>query len=539
MKIGINSEKKSVRRALRFSLLAIGAMLTGLTLVLPAIGIIEWIGLVPAAIALIMICRDDKVRRRGLYGYGFFFFMCFYLVNYHWFINLYPLDFVDGMTKPAAVAVIIAGWFGLSAFQAVVGGLLFILFGELVRGNLARKFEFLGALLMAALWAIFEWSQTLTWAGVPWGRLAIGQTGWLIGAQSASLFGACFVTFLIVAVNFFIAYAIILPTKKRLFSFVAAGIFILNTVTGVFFYFGYSDKSESIKMSAVQGNISSQEKWDITLRDRNFKVYEQYTKEAAAQGAQIIVWPETAMPYDIGVMSRYVSRLAKETESTILVGAFTVNEEGEDLNSIVAVLPDGSIHETVYSKRHLVPFGEYVPLRGIFEVLIPPLTDIAMLDDDLAVGEGAQIIELDGVKIGALICFDSIYDELARESVLAGAEVITLSSNDSWFIDSAALYMHNAQAQLRAIENRRYVVRAANTGISSVISDRGDILCTQAPLTEGQISADIYPNDTKTLFTYVGNSFVYLCIALVFIWIVYEKIINKYFCRFLDTVNKR
>ncbi len=535
MRIDINSEKRSVRRAYRFSLLAIGAMITGLTLVMPEIGIIEWIGLVPAAIALIMICRDESVRRRGLYGYGFFFFMCFYLVNYHWFINLYPLDFIDGMTKSAALAVIAAGWIGLSALQSVVGGLVFVLFGELVRGKLAGRFEFLGALLFAALWAIFEWTQTLTWAGVPWARLSIGQTGWLIGAQSASLFGACFVTFLIVAVNFFIAYAIISPSKKKLLALVAAGIFVINTAVGALLYFGYSDGDDTVKMAAVQGNISSQEKWNIELRDKNFAVYEKYTKEAAAEGADIIVWPETAMPYDMRVVSRYASRLAKETGTTILVGAFTESKEGEDLNSMVAVLPDGSIHETVYSKRHLVPFGEYVPLRGVFEVLIPPLTEIAMLDSDIAEGEGAQIIELDAVKIGALICFDSIYDELTRESVLEGANVITLSSNDSWFLDSSALYMHNAQAQLRAIENRRYVVRAANTGVSSIISARGEILCSQGALTEGQISADIHLNESKTLFTYIGNSFVYLCIALVLVWLIYEKIINK----FLDTAKKK
>ena len=88
MRLDICSENKSARRALRLALLAIGALITGLTLVFPAIGIIEWVSLIPSAIALITIAKDTSVRKRGLYGYGFFFFTCFYLVNYHWFINL-------------------------------------------------------------------------------------------------------------------------------------------------------------------------------------------------------------------------------------------------------------------------------------------------------------------------------------------------------------------------------------------------------------------------------------------------------------------
>ena len=179
-------ENKIGKRASRFLLLALGAVLTGITLVCPKLGIIEWVTMIPAALTLISICSDGRVRRRGLYGYGFFYFMCFYLVNYHWFINLYPLDFIDGMTKGAAVAVVLAGWVGLSLLQSLTGGLVFVLFGECVRGTVTKRFPPLGALFAAALWAIFEWTQTLGWVGVPWGRLSIGQTEWLLGAQSAS-----------------------------------------------------------------------------------------------------------------------------------------------------------------------------------------------------------------------------------------------------------------------------------------------------------------------------------------------------------------
>lgn len=525
------------KRAVRFGLLALGAVLTGLTLVFPKIGIIEWVTLIPSAIVLIKLCEDGSVRRRGLYGYGFFFFTCFYLVNYHWFVNLYPLDFVEGMTKPAALAVVFVAWFGLSALQALTGGLVFVLFGECVRGEKLKTLPIVKAILAAALWAVFEWTQTLTWAGVPWGRLSIGQTEWLVGVQTASLFGCCFVTFLIVAVNFLAAYAVLNLSKRRLLAAVSAGVFLLNTAVGALLYVTNTDEGEPITVSAVQGNISSQDKWDINAKQKTLDVYEKYTAEAAAEGAEIVVWPESALPYNLesnSSMASYVSRVARENEVTILVGAFTTNDDGMELNSIIAVLPDGSFHETVYSKRHLVPFGEFVPMRGLFEVLIPPLTELSMLSEDLAEGVGTEIMDIGGVKIGSIICFDSIYDELSRASALEGAEIIALSTNDSWFLDSAALYMHNAQAKLRAIENGRYVVRAANTGISSIITPRGESVESLGALTEGQISADVYARQGNTLFTYIGNLFVYSCIAFIVLWLTYEKISITYFSHSLD-----
>ncbi len=541
MKLKIFESEKARLRSIRMGLLALGALITGITLVFPQIGLLEWVGLVPAAIALIKICEDDRVRRRGLYGYGFFFFMCFYLVNYHWFVNLYPLDFIDGMTKPAALCVVLAGWVGLSVLQSLTGGLVFVIFGELVRSKRTKRLPALGALLAGALWAIFEWSQTLTWAGVPWGRLAIGQTGWLIGAQTASLLGSCFVTFLIVTVNFFAAYAVLNITRRKIFACVAAGVFLLNTAVGALIYFTDKDSGEPVKIAAVQGNISSQEKWDSSLTSRTLEVYEKYTKEAAEQGASIVVWPESALPYNLESkksMATYASRVARENSVTVLVGAFTYNDDGVELNSVVAFLPDGTLHDTVYSKRHLVPFGEFVPMREVFEVLIPPLTEIAMLSEDLAEGEDANVMHLDDASLGSLICFDSIYDELARDSTLAGAEIITLSTNDSWFLDSAALYMHNAQAKLRAIENGRYVVRAANTGISSVIAPTGKTVSSLGALTDGQITADVYEREEFTPYAYLGNSFVYLCIILTAVWLAYEKLGDRLFPKNLDKSEK-
>jgi apolipoprotein N-acyltransferase len=159
-------------------------------------------------------------------------------------------------------------------------------------------------------------------------------------------------------------------------------------------------------------------------------------------------------------------------------------------------------------------------MRELFKVLIPPLAELVMSDDDIAAGEGTQVLALEDVNIGSLICFDSIYDGLARESVRDGAQLIALSTNDSWFTDSAALYMHNAQAKLRAVECDRYVVRAANTGISSIITNRGESVEELPPLEGGYIVQDVEIRTGRTLYSYIGNSFIYLCIAFLAIILI-------------------
>ena len=242
----------------------------------------------------------------------------------------------------------------------------------------------------------------------------------------------------------------------------------------------------------------------------------------------MVVWPETAFPYNVtkrNSLGKFVSSLAKDTETTILVGGFSEADMG-DYNAILCFLPDGTLSETVYAKRRLVPFGEFVPFRPVIEAVIPPLADLVLSGGLIAEGEDPNVFFLEEGGVGSLICFDSIYEDLTRESVLAGAEVIALSTNDSWFTDSAALSMHNAQAQLRAIESGRYVARSANTGISTVISDRGEVLASLDPLVDGVLVEEIELREEHTLYTYIGNFFVYLA-AIALGFLVAEELWHK------------
>ena len=210
----------------------------------------------------------------------------------------------------------------------------------------------------------------------------------------------------------------------------------------------------------------------------------------------------------------------------MLAGAFF--EEGADeYNSVFAFEPDGKLNETVYFKRRLVPFGEFVPFASVIEKIIPPLASLNAFSSDITSGKDSNIIKTDNADLGCLICFDSIYESLARDSVKDGAQVFMIATNDSWFSDSAALRMHNNQARLRAIETRRSVVRAANTGISSVITPTGEILDSVGALKKGLIVEEVELNDGLTLYTRIGNLFVYLCGAFVAVLLA-ERIKSRY-----------
>jgi apolipoprotein N-acyltransferase len=197
-----------------------------------------------------------------------------------------------------------------------------------------------------------------------------------------------------------------------------------------------------------------------------------------------------------------------------------VDTDDNRYNAIFAVLPDGSISETVYAKQRLVPFGEFVPMRPVVEFLVPPLASIGMLSEDLAKGESSAPIPTDKGNVGALVCFDSIYENLTAATVREGAQLICLSTNDSWFTDSAAVRMHHAQARLRAIESGRWIVRSADTGISSVISPTGKSFDEQPPLCEGVSISTVYLRDTRTVYSYIGNVLVYLLMAGISVFTV-------------------
>ena len=492
--------------------LLIGAILSALPLIFPQLGVLQWVLMIPMIAGAFALCRKPDCSLHTAYGYGFLTVYVFYVLMYHWFVNLYSLDFV-GMDNASSAVVIAAGVLGLPILQAVLGGFVFLFFRLIERSGIFEKAPLLRPFVFASLWVVFEWASTIGWTGVPWGRLALGQVECLPVLQSASLFGSYFVSWLLLIVNGLLAFFFVYKKREVLCASLALSLFLANAAWGLIAQNTEPEGKDTLRVAVIQGNINSHEKWGEDSFEITRNTYGALTRRAAAEGARLVVWPETAFPSVLtknSINGRFVSELARSTGVTLIVGALKVEEEN-DYNALYLIDPEGNFYDGFYAKRHLVPFGEYVPMRDVIMTLIPPLANLSALGDDLSPGEDAALFVTEEMTLGSLICFDSIYEELSLDSVRASAELMLISSNDSWFYDSAAVYQHQAQAQLRAVETGRDFVRAANTGISSVISADGSILAWIDPLEQGYAVADVELRQNTTLYTVIGNLFVYLC----------------------------
>ena len=504
---------RRIRHGEDLLMLAVGAILTGLMLVFPRVGFLQWITMIPLIIGAFRICSDESVCLRHAYGYGFLTVFLYYMVLYHWFVNLYPLDFA-GLDRAASVVVVVAGWVGLSLLQAIVGGLIFLALRAIDQTGILKCYPLVGPFAFAALWVVFEWSSTLSWTGVPWGRLALGQIEYLSMLQSASLLGSYFVSFLILVVNGLLAYAILYRRRELLCIGLSIGLVVANLTYGLLARTVEPSVNKTAHVAVIQGNISSHEKWSGS--DHVKGVYADLTEQAVIDGAEIVIWPETVLPYVLNYNEKsmtFLSELAIKYQITLVVGSFYTSDSGEDYNALYMVDPDGTIREEYYAKRHLVPFGEYIPMEKLISVLIPPLAELSKLSGSLTEGEDSGLFETEHGNLGSLICFDSIYEQLTIDSVRDGAELMMVSSNDSWFRDSAAVYQHQAQSQLRAIESGRFFVRSANTGISTIVAPDGELLGWIDPLESGYAVHEVGMISEQTLYDRIGNLFVYLCIG--------------------------
>jgi apolipoprotein N-acyltransferase len=319
--------------------------------------------------------------------------------------------------------------------------------------------------------------------------------------------------------------------KTAILSAAALVIFTANLVFGVIRVATLdAKKGAPIKAAVIQANISS---YDNKGFYYSFDKYIKMTEDCVSEtGAKIVVWPETVLVAEINKYKGVMAELqitARLNNIYLLVGAFDEKElDGvrQEYNAIYLFRPDGSVDEQRYYKRQLVPFGESNPLGAIAKILPFELFDF-FNDSKLVAGDSPNLFDTEYGKIGATICFDSIYEYVTREATQEGAQIITLSTNDSWFSDSKAVYQHNRHAQIRAIENGRYIARAASTGTSTVISPNGQVLIQLAPLTEGYTTYDVYALSNRTLYTYVGDVVAYIALAFV-VGVVSFNVVNHF-----------
>ncbi len=532
-----------MKKALTAAAPSLSAVLMGLVVSYFVPAALQWVSMVPFLLILFSAAeKTEKMSVKRAYGKGFLYFYPYYLLVWYWFLTMYPLDFT-GLSKGAALVAVLFAWLGLPLLQALFAAWQVPLF-LLASGSCLLKGKGRGLALppvYALIYVVFEWAQTLTWAGVPWGRLAVGQGFHPVFLGTASLLGSYFVSFVIVSVNGYVAEAVYSRKNRTAVSSLslglAAAVFAVNLGAGALVNLCRSedDADRRVSVGVLQGNVSSKDKW----ADEGFynltSVYGRLTSAAAEDGADVVLWTETSLPYVLNsytFLESFVSDVADVNDVTLLATGFwsLENEDGEygEYNAVMTVSPEGEIDEdNIYGKRKLVPFGEFVPYEELVKKLVPPLASLAMFESAVSTGDSAKVQSTGYGKVGALVCFDSIYEDFAREAVNEGAELLTVSTNDSWFGESAALYQHTAQAVLRAIETDRYVARAGNTGYSCIISPAGEVLEALPINTEDYFVADVYMRSTVTLYSRIGNVFVLLAAAVAAVLAADSLIYNK------------
>ena len=539
------------KRYKRYIYIIISGILFSAPFIFPELNILAFITGIPFYLILFDELLNNKNKRYKLTRYAVVFGMSFYLPVYIWFLWMYPMEYT-GVTPVQSAFIAAAAWVGFPVLQTFVLIILPLglgLFGGICRRNTKDANILFLPVLTACLYVIAEWVQSWFFSGLTWAKLSVSQYKNLFFIQSISLFGTYFVSFIIVFINAAVALYILNRTNKTIpaskNNILILGVIILylaNSYFGFFrlMYYDYAkDGKEKHKITAqvVQGNISSYEKWESAGIGNSLNKYisltEKYIGEIGeyTEKINISVWPETAIPtnvYQGGNLYEYLRNFSEQNNITLFTGAFYYLENNV-YNAIVAFAPN---HDFIkpYGKRHLVPFGEYLPAEKLVKSVFPFVANMAMFDSVLTPGESSGIMEINGVNYGGLVCFDSIFPELARQSVKDGADILIIITNDSWFRDSPAIYQHNAQAVLRAVENKRYVIRAANTGISSIISPTGEIIRQSDALVTDVLIAKAGIIKDKTVYTVFGDVILYLSwayIAFCVGWLVKIRCVPK------------
>ena len=470
---------------------------------------LAWFALVPLLLATLNAPRGTAFRR------GWFAGMIFFTGTLSWVVNAMHEYGHMPIAVSYFVLLLLAGYCAL--FMGVFTALL-----PLLRGQ-SRWLPLWGA---PALWVTLELLRTHLFTGFPWALLGYSQYRALPLIQIADITGVYGVSFVVVLVNCVMGTLLqglmsrtIVLEKPAPFPWIkvpVAGVFLAGIVAyGQWWLMPFSDPrtDQSVRIGLVQGNIDQARKWDVAFRRETIDRYKRLTAEAA-QGSDLVIWPEASTPFLFEVETDYREELLKfvrEKGIPLLFGspAAVLDKAGGQvrlLNSAFLVSGDGVVLDR-YDKIHLVPFGEYVPLKTILAFLDKLVVGIG----DFIPGTAPHVMSGPGGQFGVVICFEVIFPDLVRRFVDQGADYMITITNDAWFGRSSAPYQHFTMVVFRAIENRVAFARAANTGISGFIDAQGHIPLMSDIFVEEALSGRIRTGGPRTFYTAYGDVFAYGC----------------------------
>jgi len=358
-------------------------------------------------------------------------------------------------------------------------GLYFAVFG-LGMGLLAKKGQTPAESVpifatVPLLWVLLEKLRGVVFGGFPWLSLSHGQYLNIPLLQWASLGGEGIISSIIILVNLIIASIFLSKGKKRVsFAVILLVIILFVHLGGKVLLERETDKKETLRVAVIQPNII--EKWEKDFMEENFNILMGLSYESLKERPQFIIWPESSFSRDLEADKIHLEKLkrfSKKHALYLLVGS--IKEAGEEkfYNRAILISPRGEISS--YDKVRLVPFGEYVPLGEKLPRWERWVEDIAGYRFSFVPGKEQNVLSMDSIPFGVLICFEDIFPGLSRRFKEKGARVLINITDDHWFGRGPAPYQHLAASVFRAVENRLPVIRSANTGISAFIDSSGCI----------------------------------------------------------------
>jgi len=465
------------------------------------------------------------------------------------------LGFLAGMVHYVSLLywiIIVLGKYGYLPLWVSIPGLLLLslymssylaLFCAII-SRFWKQREILLVWVAPLLWVGLDFVRSFLFSGFPWQDLGYSQYKALLLIQTADLTGHFGITFHIVLVNSVAALLFVLWLANRSAVQAARPVLTLRFRRAWFYailpalcmmlaVMGYNilryrqvsqviADSPKMKIAMVQGNIEQDQKWSPAMRLATIDIYTQLSERAIAGEdgpPALLIWPETALPFlinDNPYYRRLKNIINTKQKTWLLAGAPYYKEVGDkktlqaseiiSYNSAYLFTPEGEISGR-YDKQHLVPFGEYVPLGDYVSLPGPLVENIG----NFSSGNPGPPLSCQGAAIGVLICFESIFPELARDWTSRGANLLVNITNDAWFGRSSAPWQHLSMSVFRAVENRRSLARSANTGVSAAVDPLGRIIGATPLFQPFYLVADVPLLQLKTMFVIFGCYFGLLC----------------------------
>lgn len=482
-----------------FLALLSGFLLTG---AFPSTGFhfIAWFSLVPLLIAV----KGESPF--NAFKLGVFAGLAHYITLLYWIINV--ISTYGGLHWSAGVLILFLLCLYLSLYTGA--------FSFLVTNFIESRIKIF---LFAGFWISLEYIRAVILTGFPWCLLGYSQFDQTLLIQIADITGVYGISFIISAANILIFILVSdfrkSPAKKYFFS---EALLLAVTITlAVSYgsrrareYSGADDEGRVLKISIIQGNIDQSVKWDEEYQESTINKYLSLTEKTYDFRPDIIIWPETSVPFFFQENNEYTGILydiPQKSGAQFIFGSPSYSRKGKDisyLNSAFYISTGGNLRGQ-YDKVHLVPFGEYVPLKKILpfvHILVPAAGDFSP-------GKSPDPLLLNGISSGILICYEAIFPEISRELSEKGARVLINITNDAWFGLTSAPYQHLYMSVFRAVENRIPLVRSANTGFSGIISPDGTVKTAGGLFTSESITGEIRIYDRPLPFySRFGDVFV-------------------------------